>query len=65
MAGRQAKPCIESLLELRKTIEEHPQSEFGLLIRTERKVEMDIAPKVIAELQKMLQKIGGSRRDDD
>jgi hypothetical protein len=65
MAGRQAKPCIESLMELRKTFAEHPESEFGLLIRTERKVEMDLSPKVVAELQKLLQKIGGNRGSDD
>ncbi len=43
----------------------HPESEFALLIRSERKVEMDIDPKVIGELQKLLQKAVGNRGDDE
>jgi hypothetical protein len=65
MAGRQSKLRIESLGELKKTFTSHPESEFALLIRTERKVEMDIDPKVIGELQKLLQKAVGNRGDDD
>jgi hypothetical protein len=64
MAGRQGKPCIESLLELKKTFAANPEAEFGLLIRGDRKVEMDIGPSVVAELQKLLQKIVGNRGDD-
>jgi hypothetical protein len=51
MAGRQSKLRIESLEELKQTFASHPESEFALLIRSERKVEMDIDPKVIGELQ--------------
>ncbi len=65
MAGRQGKLRIESLAELKKTFTAHPESEFGLLIRTERKVEMEIDPKVIGELQKLLHKAVGNRGDDD
>jgi hypothetical protein len=64
MAGRQAKPCIESLLELKKTFSANPEAEFGLLIRGERKVEMEISASVVAELQKLLQKVVGNRGDD-
>jgi hypothetical protein len=64
MAGRQGKPSIESLLELKKTFAANPEAEFGLLIRGDRKVEMDIGPSVVAELQKLLQKIVGNRGDD-
>jgi len=65
MAGRQSKPCIESLRELKKTLTSHPECEFALLIRSERKVEMDIDAKVIGELQKLLQKAVGNREDDE
>ena len=65
MAGRQSKPCIESLAELKKTFTAHPESEFALLIRSERKMEMDLDPKVIGELQKLLHKAVGNRGDDD
>lgn len=65
MAGRQSKPCIESLAELKKTFASNPGCEFGLLIRSERKVEMDIDPKVIGELQKLLQKAVGNRGDEE
>ena len=65
MAGRQSKLRIESLGELKKTFNSHPESEFALLIRSERKVEMDIDPKVIGELQKLLQKAVGNREDDE
>ena len=65
MAGRQSKPRIESLGDLKKTFAAHHDCEFGLLIRSERKVEMDIDSKVIGELQKLLQKAVGNRGDDD
>jgi hypothetical protein len=65
MAGRQSKLRIESLGELKKTFSSHPESEFALLIRSERKVEMDIDPKVIGELQKLLHKAVGNRENDD
>ena len=65
MAGRQSKLRIESLSELKKTFSENPGIEFGLLVRGERKVEMEIDPKVIGELQKLLQKAVGHRGDDD
>ena len=63
MAGRQSKLRIESLGELKKTFTSHAECEFALLIRSERKVEMDIDPKVIGELQKLLQKAVGNRGD--
>ena len=65
MAGRQSKLCIESLGELKKTLTAQPDCEFALLIRGERKVEMDIDPKVIGELQKLLHKAVGNRGDND
>jgi hypothetical protein len=65
MAGRQGKLRIESLGELKKTLSASPECEFGLLVRDERKVEMEIDPKVIAELVKLLQKAVGNRDDDD
>lgn len=65
MASRQSKLRIESLGELKKTFTSHPEGEFALLIRSERKVEMDIDPKVIDELQKLLQKAAGNRGDDE
>ncbi|HYV39256.1 MAG TPA: hypothetical protein VE988_26445 [Gemmataceae bacterium] len=65
MAGRQSKLRIESLGELKKTFAAHPDSEFGLLIRSERKVEMEIDAKVIGELQKLLQKAVGNREEED
>jgi len=65
MAGRQSKLRIESLVELKKTLTSHPDSEFALLVRSERKVEMDIDSKVIDELQKLLQKAVGNRGDDE
>ena len=63
--GRQSKPCIESLIELKKTLGSVPGAEFGLLIRGERKVEMDIDPKVVVELQRLLQKTLGNRGDEE
>lgn len=48
MAGSQSKLRIESLGELNETFTSHSESEFALLIRSDRKVEMDIDPKVIA-----------------
>lgn len=65
MASRQSKLRIESLNELKKTFAAHPQAEFGLLVRGERKVEMDIDQKVIDELQRVLQKMLGNRDEDD
>jgi hypothetical protein len=37
------------------------ESEIGLLIRDERKVEMEIDKEVVAELVKLMQKIVGER----
>ncbi len=65
MAGRQSKLRIESLNELKKTFASHPGVEFGLLVRGERKVEMDLDQKVIDELQRLLQRTLGNRDDDD
>ena len=65
MAGRQSKLRIESLGELKKTLTAPADCEFGLLVRGERKVEMEIDPKVVAELLKLLQKVVGNRGDDD
>jgi hypothetical protein len=65
MAGRQGKLRIESLAELKKTLAETPDCEFGLLVRGERKVEMEIDAKVIAELQRLLHKAVGNRPDND
>jgi hypothetical protein len=65
MAGRQGKLRIESLAELKNTFTSNPDSEFALLVRTERKVEMEIDAKVIGELQKLLHKAVGHRQDDD
>ena len=65
MAGRQSKLRIESLGELKKTFASNPGCEFGLLVRSERKVEMEIDQKVVDELQKLLQKIVGNRDNDD
>jgi len=63
--GRQAKPCIESLRELKEIFDSHSDSDFALLIRGERKVEMDLDSKVIAELRKWLQKVGGHRGSEE
>ncbi len=65
MAGRQSKLRIESLGELKTTFTSHSECEFALLIQSERKVEMDIDPKVIGELQNLLQKALGNRGDDE
>ena len=66
MAGRQGKIRIESLGELKKTLSSYPGCEFGLLVRSERKLEMEIDQKVIDELQRMLHKVAGKHdRDDD
>jgi len=64
MAGRQSKLRIQSLNELKKTLSDNPGVEFALLVRGERKVEMDIDQKVVDELQRMLQKAVGNRGDD-
>jgi hypothetical protein len=63
MAGRQGKLRIESLGELQTTLGSNPDCEFALLVRGERKVEMEIDAKVIGELQKMLHKAVGNRGD--
>lgn len=64
--ARQGKLRIESLGELKKALTSSPECEFGLLVRDERKVEMEIDKTVIAELVKLLQKAVGNRdRDDD
>ena len=65
MAGRQGKLRIESLAELQKTFTSSPDCEFGLLVRSERKVEMEIDKKVIDQLQKMLHKAVGHRDNED
>ena len=65
MAGRQNKLRIESLTELKQTFAAHPGAEYGLLVRSERKVEMEIDAKVIDELQRLLQKAVGNRGHDD
>ena len=62
--ARQGKLRIESLGELKKTLSSG-ETEFGLLVRVERKVEMEIDPKVIGELLKLLQKVVGNRDDED
>jgi hypothetical protein len=64
MAGRQGKLRIESLGELKEAFTATPECEFGLLVRGERKVEMEIDPKVIAELLKLLHKAVGNRHED-
>ena len=65
MAGRQSKLRIESLSELKKTFTSNPDVEFALLVRGERKVEMEIDAKVIEQLQKLLQKAVGNRDEED
>jgi len=65
MSNRQSKIRITSLIELKKTLAASNDAEFGLLVRGERKVEMDIDAKVVQELQRMLQKALGNRDDDD
>lgn len=64
MAGRQGKERIETLAELKKALGT-ADCEFGLLVRGERKVEMELDAKVIAELLRMLQKVVGNRREED
>ena len=61
--ARQGKLRIESLADLKKTLS--AECEFGLLVRDERKVEMEIDKKVISELLKMLHRVVGNRADDD
>ena len=63
--ARQGKLRIESLNELKKTFLSNPGVEFALLVRGERKVEMELDQKVVDELQRMLQKALGNRGDDD
>ena len=63
--ARQSKLRIETLGELKKTFTSYPECEFALLVRGDRKVEMDIDVKVISELQKLLQKAVGNRDGDD
>ena len=64
--ARQGKLRIESLDELTKVLTSSAECEFGLLVRDERKVEMEIDKTVIAELVKLLRKVVGNRgRDDD
>jgi hypothetical protein len=63
MAGRQGKLRIESLAELKETLTTNSASEFALLVRGERKVEMELDAKVIGELQKWLHKAAGNRGD--
>lgn len=63
--ARQGKLRIESLAEFRDALTATPGCEFGLLVRGERKVEMEFDPKVVTELLRMLQKAVGNRREDD
>lgn len=63
--ARQGKLRIESLGELKKTLSASAGSEFGLLVRDERKVEMEIDKTVIAELMKLLEKVVGQRGHAD
>jgi hypothetical protein len=65
MSNRQAKLRISSLNELKKTLTSSGDAEFGLLVRGERKVEMELDKKDVDELQRMLQKALGNRGDDD
>jgi hypothetical protein len=65
MSNRQAKLRITSLNELKKTLASSGDAEFCLLVRGERKVEMELDKKVVDELQRMLQKALGNRGDDD
>jgi hypothetical protein len=62
--ARQGKLRIESLGELKKTLTSYPGCEFGLLVRSERKIEMEIDPKVVDELLRMLGKVVRSHDDD-
>jgi hypothetical protein len=62
--ARQGKLRIESLGELKRALSASTESEFGLLIRDERKVEMEIDKKVVAELVKLLRKVVGDRDTD-
>lgn len=62
--ARQGKLRIESLGELKKALTATPGCEFGLLVRDERKVEMEIDAKVVAELVRLLQKVVGNRDDE-
>jgi hypothetical protein len=64
MSQRQSKIRITSLNELKKTLAGSEDAEFGLLVRGERKVEMDLDTKVVQELLRMLQKALGNRDDD-
>ena len=63
--ARQGKLRIESLGELREALGASGETEFGLLVRGERKVEMEIDKEVVAELVKWLQKVAGNRGHDD
>jgi hypothetical protein len=63
--ARQGKLRIESLGELKKALTPSAECEFCLLVRDERKVEMEIDKTVIAELVKLLQKVAGNRAHDD
>jgi hypothetical protein len=63
--ARQGKLRIESLADLKKALTSSTEGEFGLLVRDERKVEMEIDKTVVAELVKLLQKVGGNRDHDD
>ncbi len=65
MSGRQSKIRITTLSDLKKTLSSHTGAEFGLLVRGERKVEMDLDKQVIEQLQKMLQKVGGKYEDNE
>ena len=63
--ARQGKLRIESFAELKNALSVSPNTEFGLLVRDERKVEMEIDKRVVADLLKLLQKVVGNRDHDD
>jgi hypothetical protein len=63
--ARQGKLRIESLGELKQALSASGDTEFGLLVREERKVEMEIDKQVVADLLKLLQKVVGNRGHDD
>ncbi len=63
--ARQGKQRIESLAELKKTFTANPGSEFCILVRGERKVEIEIDVKVLGELEKLLHKAVGNRGEHE
>ncbi len=61
--ARQSKLRIESLGELKTTLAASGV-DFALLVRGDRKVEMDLDAKVVGELLKLLHKAVGNRGED-